>query len=295
MKGFEAKRTKTQSDHGTGRQKPCLFIVENVMKKLVCLLVVLALSAPLFATEITVTASDAGSQQLQIGYTVVDGDPPTGVSLLVTVVGADVDSVVSVDSFFDVYIDYIHDNMDVNDPNSVIPLIGAGTPLAQVGVAGQQGLPVTNGTQFAISLGALDDANQVLATEANLVTLQLSTGAVVSFAADTTRGSVVGPYDTVNLPSPVTVGPDGDDCWDYDCFSCGDSNGDCFITFAGDVQPVIDAWPATGGTYNKCADYDKSGFITFAGDVQPLINHWPANPQPGYQAGCLDCGTCTPE
>ena len=41
-------------------------------------------------------------------------------------------------------------------------------------------------------------------------------------------------------------------------------------------------------------DLNKDGYITYSGDVQVLINHWPASPQPGYQPGCLDCGACTP-
>ncbi len=83
-------------------------------------------------------------------------------------------------------------------------------------------------------------------------------------------------------------------CWCYDCFNCGDTNGDCALTYSGDVTTIQNAWPASGFPYNPCADLNKDGAITFSGDLQILINHWPANPVPPYQPGCLDCGACTP-
>ncbi len=70
-------------------------------------------------------------------------------------------------------------------------------------------------------------------------------------------------------------------CWYYSCFSNGDANGDCAVTF-GDLSVVINSWPPL--TYDACADFNKDGAITF-GDLSVIINHWP--PLPGCSPGCV--------
>jgi hypothetical protein len=88
---------------------------------------------------------------------------------------------------------------------------------------------------------------------------------------------------TVNLPGELTLCAD-DDPWNYDCFDCGDGNGDCLITFA-DLMIIINAWDPED-PYNKAGDFNKDGLITFA-DVMVIINHWTSGCT--AQDGCLPC------
>jgi hypothetical protein len=73
-------------------------------------------------------------------------------------------------------------------------------------------------------------------------------------------------------------------CWCYDCYDCGDTNGDCALTFA-DVSTLIAGWPPN--PFDACADLTKDLDMTF-GDVSVLIANWPPN------GACDNCGECTP-
>jgi hypothetical protein len=81
---------------------------------------------------------------------------------------------------------------------------------------------------------------------------------------------------------------DRPESWCYDCFDCGDADGDCQLTFA-DIDILSNAWPPN--TYDPRADLTKDGTITFA-DINVLITHWPLKGGPGCQ--CPGCQPCTP-
>jgi hypothetical protein len=73
-------------------------------------------------------------------------------------------------------------------------------------------------------------------------------------------------------------------CWCYDCYDCGDTDGDCQLTFA-DISTLINGWPPNPP--DACADLDKDLSMTF-GDISVLIANWPPN------GACANCGACTP-
>jgi len=79
-------------------------------------------------------------------------------------------------------------------------------------------------------------------------------------------------------------------CWCYDIHQCGDVNGDCFVTIADDIMPMV---VSRVGVYNPCADANYDGFVTIADDIMTAVRHRvPATP-PHLNDG-LDCllGTC---
>jgi len=79
-------------------------------------------------------------------------------------------------------------------------------------------------------------------------------------------------------------------CWCYDIHQCGDVNGDCFISIADDIMPMV---TARTGVYDPCADANYDGFVTIADDIMTAVKHRvPATP-PHLKDG-LDCllGTC---
>jgi len=181
------------------------------MKKLVCLIAVLALTAPLYAaqSQLTLSASDAGSGQLRIGYASNDANAPTGISFKVALsnnatVNASTDVVSSLSSVFNTNIDY------ANSAGSGYTALGQGHPLANPDANGVVTFPA--GT-FAVCMGALLQSPAVPPTStSNLITLQLHAGAGQSstqatLSADTAgRGGVQGAGAfSVIYPSPVTV------------------------------------------------------------------------------------------
>jgi hypothetical protein len=112
------------------------------------------------------------------------------------------------------------------------------------------------------------------------------------------RGGVVDKDGTMttNLDNDATIPfsiSSGPQCWNYDCFDCGDTNGDCAVNYSGDVLTIINAWPASGYPYDPCADLNKDDAINYSGDVIVIVNHWPADPKSGFGPGCTDCGPCS--
>ena len=72
------------------------------------------------------------------------------------------------------------------------------------------------------------------------------------------------------------------DCWCYDCFDCGDTNGDCGINYIPDVKFLLDHWDPND--YHPCGDFNRDGFITYIPDVKTILDHWDSQ--------CADCGDC---
>ena len=274
------------------------------MKKLLCVLVVIALTAPLSAGDLTITASDAGSGQLQIGYTVTSGtDVPVGISFVVSCdSGAEVSAVVSYDSDnFNCLPDEASD-----DPCSYV--MGPGNPRAMTDGAGSQSDPCTS---VSICMGALyADPCAAPGTVSNLITLQLvDTGSAgscdVTISADTLRAEVQGADDfNVTYPGPttvlfdcfpagyttyadwVTLGKPGCWCSAYQCD--GDADGATsgvpfyYRIYTGDLGLVISNWKRkiTATDLNPCADIDhKSSGVPFyyrvyTADLGKIITNW---------------------
>lgn len=179
------------------------------MKKLVCLIAVLALTAPLYASTITLNASDAGSGQLKIGYASNDANAPVGISFKVDLgvnaeVQASTDVVSSLSSVFNANIDY------ANSAGAGYTALGQGHPLANPDANGVLAFPAST---FAVCMGALLASPAVPPTSTdNLITLQLhalggATSATATISADTAgRGGVQGAAAfTVVYPSPVVI------------------------------------------------------------------------------------------
>ena len=78
------------------------------------------------------------------------------------------------------------------------------------------------------------------------------------------------------------------ECWYYDCFPCGDSNGDCQINYA-DLIILKQHWPdEPDDPYYPCVDFSRDGKIDYD-DLQILRQYF------GTDCDiCCDC-ECVPE
>lgn len=261
------------------------------MRKLLCLLAILALAAPLFAGTITLTVDDNGDGTFTVGYSSYTAPAPVGLALEIDAGAGELISAQDLglydgpaaDSFFDVFVDYA-----AGDPAAYLagatPATGAwlGTaqPLAVPGtVAGPASLPRQD---VSICMGSL--AGTAPASVAALATLTISDGAATGCVIDldTNRGGIVDVNgdpmtvvcsvdgDTaVALPRTfaVTTGPTYPACWDYPGQCHGDATGGLFVDTAD--------WPFFRDGFNKtypdplyianaCADYDRNGIVDTA-------------------------------
>lgn len=82
------------------------------MKKIICLLAVVAMTAPLFAQNVDFTVSRIGDDQVQISYTTTQDEPnrPICHALEVAVTNGTVTGLVSTSSNYTVYLDYMKAN-----------------------------------------------------------------------------------------------------------------------------------------------------------------------------------------
>jgi hypothetical protein len=253
------------------------------MKKVLALLVVLAMAAPAMAV-VNFEIADGGNGVLIISYTSDAGELPRGVGLAVSIDGATADgaSVLAVDAKFNTYIDYASDMGNAF-------AIGDGHPLAKPGIAGALDAAAS---EFSISAGVLDEGGDQGAGDgaAELIQIQLtgSGTAMVTISGDTTRGpasGVVGGAYESNLPISGPVALD-DDCALFACHASGDTNGDCLVD-SDDIQVFIGAWTdaTLGGESNGiphvCADTNDDGLVD-SDDIANLVGGW--------NAGCpVDC------
>ncbi|MCF7957586.1 MAG: hypothetical protein K9M57_03965 [Phycisphaerae bacterium] len=253
------------------------------MKKVLILLAICALAVPAFAGEVTFSAVDDGAD-VNIVMTVVadEGDGPVGVGLDVAVdAELDLTAAVMVDSFFDIFIDEAYD-METATPGSYTYGAGVG-PVCLVAAPGATTVAaaMADSRTFAICAGGLGGATGTPATpptgEVILAKLSGAPGATATVTANAIRGGAVvfksGAEVTVNgLPLAITIPASTDPlCWSYPCHSKGDVNGDGVLTYADDVQPLINAW---GVSYDPCVDFNHDGVLTYTGDVQVLIENW---------------------
>jgi hypothetical protein len=165
-----------------------------------------------------------------------------------------------------------------------------GTPVAPNSAPDNPGQLGTG--SIVLEMGSLykhgDDSNAPGATGL-LCKVTVDGSCTLSMSANATRGGVVlenGNAATVNA-TPCVVTVSGPPCWDYDCFECGDADGNCEVASA-DVLLLLSAWPPK--TYNPCADFDKNGEVSSA-DVLIQLAHWPPAEACPTAEGC---GPCTP-
>jgi hypothetical protein len=281
------------------------------MKKVVCLIAVLALTATVCAQcpdpgePITITAVPDGDT-LTIGYNATGATMPVGISLIVdcgagkVAVAGDADF--SIDSFFDVFIDFAADDPNYyrDNANAETGVLNGAHGLAKTDTAGAADFGTEGVSVFAISAAELANPAGIQAV-GTICTLKISADTypvTVTFADDDLRGQVVDvngcPMD-VTLPGSVQVpGPSPSTCWD----ACpgqpfGDATCDGSVNLA-DLAAVKSSWNLSYGqeNYNCCANFDHIGAINLA-DLAIIKQNWngtfsaPATP-------VLDCPVETP-
>jgi len=225
------------------------------MKKLLLILVVAAISAPLYAAGgITFVATDNTDGTCTVTFTATDPCiPPVAMGLNVKVDGDSdpchlITAVDGMNSFFEIYMDYAYD-----DPCSYT--YGAGNPVADPCAAGSASLPSYN---FCISMGGLGgetdpdekpaptSGTAFVLTAGNLTDPCDPVTGTISLNA--LRGGVIGTDTepmTTNLTIPFTISyvpetecmaathPDyaawdaagKPDCWCYEYQCRGDADG----------------------------------------------------------------------
>jgi hypothetical protein len=264
------------------------------MKKLVMMLVVMAMAAPLMAGDVQFTATTNGLT-VTVDY-VATGGTIRGMALNV---GADVniESVV-VDSFWDVFMDAAY-----MDPDNYG--LGDGTPIANPAQAGEVALPLN---AFCISVGNLEGTET--APELALTAAGPGTG---TLDINTLRGAIVdtdGNEMTSNLPIPleflggVTPCPDrftGDEKTDYDAYVAAGADPSCwcwqfqchgdtgnatqqfqqFRVYTNDIADIVSNWKAKIDTADPCADIDHVSqqfqkFRVYTDDIAIVVANWKA-------------------
>jgi hypothetical protein len=276
------------------------------MKTLVCLIAVLAMTAPVLATTVTIVGDTSVPGELTLKYYVTpDTAALRGVALTLN---SDVATTNAADTTagenWNVCLDYAYDRMTAIPPESYS--LGDGGPLAKVD---GPGVPAGDVSDFSICVGMVDEsgaqggvpAGSAGAPEELCTIVLTGLPATVTAAADTLRGGAVGsPVDIVfdmdgnGTPGDNTIDVPGaePDCpkggtpeqiakwnawgkpanWCGDCWLIGDVDGNCAITFA-DVQMVYADFLQANKTLPPAStgrsDNDMNGAITFA-DVQKV-------------------------
>ena len=251
------------------------------MKKVICLLAVLFMTAPVLAqTEVWISGEDMGGGQLKLSYYVVGEDALRGIALNISCAGgatidSGADAMVPGGSEMNTFLDYIYDNPDGYD-------VGMGNPLAKVDGPGQ---PTGPAPDFSVCLGMLDQSgNQGGAAAGSqgspieLCTLQLNGNGAestdVTVSGDDLRGGAVGSTITIIVDLDNDGTPDttitvstsvGPACWNFPKFSCGDSSGDGTIDLT-DFNVLAAAFNTVQGNaaYDECADYSKDAAVSLA-------------------------------
>jgi len=251
------------------------------MKKLICLIAVLALAAPLCAGEYvnfkatnnndgSFTISYAVQDTVGDGNDVLDGTNPVGIGLKVEIISgsADIMSASNASANFELYPDYYY---SLDDAARLLYAIGDGHPIADP--AGNPGaIDLGVGVSAAsICMARVEDGvagpNPGPQSD-SLITLQLQgpDWATVKIDLDDDRGGVVGSQLMTNLPITIPIQA----CWGYPCFPFGDANGNGIVEPA-EIVILKTAWDS--GVYDIKADFSRNGSIDPA-DIVGLKNGW---------------------
>lgn len=271
-----------------------------MMKKFALLWAVVVFAAPACFGLVVFQATDNKDCSCTITYYCTSETyGPVGIGLDVDVtVGDDVNEVANGDAFFDVFIDYAYE-VEAAQGTYVYPNSDSGrSQAAKQNAPGLQSLPAAELAISQCGLGGTDSENLATSppgTVGNPIVVAIlkvkdPNSASGTISLNSIRGGVVDKNGTMttNLDNDATIPFSiscGEPCWDYDCFGCGDTNGDCLITYAADIVAAQNAWYSPSG-YAPCVDFNKDGYFTYAGDIQVLVNNWV--PQ------CTNCGSCAP-
>jgi hypothetical protein len=248
------------------------------MKKTILLVLLLLCAPAMAAVNITCTAT---GNVVSINYDAsAEPNLVRGFALNVTATGANITGISDVHPKY-----YIYPGTIQIDANGDVT--NWGTPVAPASAPDNPGQLGTG--SIVLEMGSLyksgDDSNAPGATGL-LCKLTVDGYCTIGIAGNSTRGNVVlenGNAATINATG-CTV---GQPCWNYDCFTCGDADGNCEVASA-DVLLLLSAWPPAA--YNACADFDMNGEVSSA-DVLIQLAHWPpATACPSAEG----CGPCTP-
>jgi len=263
------------------------------MKKVICLLVLLAMATSVSA-DVIFTGEGTGGR-LSLSYTTTGGDLPRGFALkcivqggnLVTIAPGDI-TIPGIDPCDLAHIDYAYTTVDGGGSYT----IGQGHPLADPCAPGELS-PSTDVDSFSVCFGVLDSTgNQGAgpATASPLIEIPLDLGVdpcvYIIVDEDNLRGGIAGSRLTTNLPIIVKVTPvvldcvkttapfyvaweggpnyywNKPDCW---CFR-KHCRGDCDGTMTGPFWVAIPDLNCFRACYNKfdsqltqysiCGDFD---------------------------------------
>ena len=242
------------------------------MKKIILALVVLALALPASA-EVLITCEQTVPDEpnVIVSYDNGEAEPVRAFALEITLDAGEISTISCLSDDYYIYPGDIDiEDGQVQDFGSCVASIDANVGIVEMG-----------------SLYAAEDACHPDGPpdEGDLLLVTVSGECEVCITENEIRGGVVmedlSPADVNTGCCDVVLGPA---CWNYDCFNCGDADGDCALTF-GDISILIAGWPPN--PYNPCADLDKDTAMTF-GDINVLIANWPP------LGACANCGSCTP-
>jgi hypothetical protein len=236
------------------------------MKKLILMLVILAMAAPLYAAgrvQFYATDNEDGTCTITFDANDVMGIEPVAMGLDVKVNGSDpshaITAVSGMDSFFDIFMDYAYD-----DPCSYT--YGAGHPVADPNAAGSASLPSHH---FCVSMGGLGGESGTLdPAPDNGVAFVLTAGNLTDPGSPVTghikisalRGGVIGkdtgPMETNLVPVhlPFTIS----------------TNGECYPSDA----PGYATWLAMGSPDCWCYKYNCKGDTDNIGTGLNLNKKW---------------------
>lgn len=296
-----------------------LFILENMMKKLVVIFAVLALAAPLYAQNVTINLVDEGSDVIRVDYDAsLAADDVSGFGFSITLS----EGVISAISDFkegesqtgskgygifpgSVDIDTSGDDPVVNSWGTPVDTTNApGTGLATDTIYVAMGAlyedpnkPDAFGTLFKFTIDKTGCTADITITVAGDSERAGDVGGIVLVDGTNTAISVTGHTVhtcTVTVVCPVNGTAQNKADWQAwgepanwcgDCWLCGDVNDSCEVTF-GDVLDVFTF--RTTGDLN--GDINMSGEVTF-GDVLDVFTLRGA----GGCAAQSFCTPCTPQ
>ena len=175
------------------------------MRKVVLMLVVLALSGTLYAADgdVTLTFTDNGYGVGTLSYSVGPGDvTPVGIALNVDIDSGEnpITSLTGLDSFFDVFVDYAYDM----GAGYVYKNSSANSPVAKQAAAGETTL-AADGMAFCISACGLDDTGSESAPESGVIAILspgVNTASAGKLSLNALRGGIVsenGPMNVLGL------------------------------------------------------------------------------------------------
>jgi len=249
------------------------------MKKVVCLIAVLALTAGVYAQNVTITAAVDGDT-ITLGYDATGSAAmPVGFSFIVDAGTASLAAAGDVglaDSFFDVFIDFAADDPAAYQAgaNPTTGVLAGAHPIAKADGAGAATFPAT---VFAVSAAELANVATIPAT-GTICTLKMTGTGTVCFSEDTLRGGVV---DTTGAAMTVTL---------PECVNVPAGPTECFPNTADFASQYAD-WVALGKPDCWCNEFsprqchgDADGITSgspfnyriYNGDLTKLFNNWKA-------------------